>query len=257
MRLPEDRLEAYRHDGFVFPISVLSPLEVEGARRSIEEVLQRSGAPPHRIPSTHSYFRWAYDLAAHPRILDAVESILGGDVVVWGTLILSKAAHSRHTVPWHQDGAYARYLNGAPAVSAWIALTPVNAGNGCMRFLRGSHGTLLPFSDEPEPDSMVKRGQRVLAEIDETNAVDVELAPGEASLHDVTLVHGSHANRSGGPRTGFIVRYTTPAMRQTSHPLYCVRGTAPNIKTAPVPHENEYRAYAEYLRTEIAKSPSD
>lgn len=261
MRLSEHQLDAYHRDGFVFPIPVLSTAEVEAARRSLDEVLTRCGAPAQCIPSTHAYFRWAYNLAAHPRILDAVESILGPDILVWGTLILSKPAHTRYIVPWHQDGAYAAYLNGAGAVSAWIALTPVNSENGCMRFLPGSFGRLLPFTEEPDPDSMIKRGQRVLAEIDETKAVDQQLAPGEASLHEVTLVHGSHANTSDAPRTGFIVRYTTPAMRQTKHPLFCVRGTPRNIVVSHAPPaadpEEHYLAYAEFLRSELAKSPAD
>jgi non-haem Fe2+, alpha-ketoglutarate-dependent halogenase len=261
VRLSEHQLDAYHRDGFVFPIPVLSTAEVEAARRSLDEVLTRCGAPAQRIPSTHAYFRWAYNLAAHPRILDAVESILGPDILVWGTLILSKPAHTRYIVPWHQDGAYAAYLNGAGAVSAWIALTPVNSENGCMRFLPGSFGRLLPFTEEPDPHSMIKRGQRVLAEIDETKAVDQQLAPGEASLHEVTLVHGSHANTSDAPRTGFIVRYTTPAMRQTKHPLFCVRGTPRNIVVSHAPPaadpEEHYLAYAEFLRSELAKSPAD
>jgi ectoine hydroxylase-related dioxygenase (phytanoyl-CoA dioxygenase family) len=87
------------------------------------------------------------------------------------------------------------------------------------------------------------------------------LAPGEASLHEVTLVHGSRANTSDAPRTGFIVRYTTPAMRQTKHPLFCVRGTPHSIATSHPPlatdTEERYRAYSEFLRSDLAKAPAD
>jgi non-heme Fe2+,alpha-ketoglutarate-dependent halogenase len=215
-------------------------------------VVSRCSPPGMRLPFLHQYFRWSYELATHPRILDAVESVLGPDLLVWGTLLLSKPPGSRVSVPWHQDLAYSGFLGQSPAVSAWVALTEVTPENGCLRVIPGSHGTLLPFTDKQDADDMLKRGQRVLADIDEKQCVNITLRPGEASLHETSLVHGSTANRSTVPRTGFIIRFATPAIRQPEAPVYCVRGDPGEIDcSAQLPDSDDgYRAYANYLSAE-------
>jgi ectoine hydroxylase-related dioxygenase (phytanoyl-CoA dioxygenase family) len=252
--LLEDQVEQYRRDGFLFPIHVLSAAEAESAWRALQNVVNQCDIPMGRLPMLHGYFRWAYELAAHPCILDAVEKILGPDLVAWGTLVLSKEPGSRSMVPWHQDRAYAGFLSGSPSVSAWIALTPVTAQNGCLRVIRASHGTLLPFSGEKSADDMLRRGQRIMTEINEADAVDIVLRPGEASLHDDTLIHGSNPNHSDGPRTGFIIRYATPAISQPEVPIFCVRGSAGSLNCRPEPTEDDsedcYRRYAAYARVQ-------
>jgi len=232
---------------------VLSPVEVVAVLRSIDEF----ATSLKRLPSTHFYFRWAFELAAHPNLLDTVESILGPDILVWGTLILSKPAASRAIVSWHQDSAYTAFLNGSPALSAWLALTPATPRSGCMRVIPASHGSRLPFSTVQHPDDMTIRGIEVIADIDPESAVDLELQPGEASLHDISLIHGSNANQSAVPRTGFIIRYATPAMRQPQYPVYCVRGNPGNIVCAQAPDDegaSRLAAYAEYLAAEAISS---
>jgi ectoine hydroxylase-related dioxygenase (phytanoyl-CoA dioxygenase family) len=252
--LLESQVEQYRREGFLFPIRVLSAEEAEASRLSLHRVAKECDLPLARLPMPHMYFRWAYDLAAHPPVLREVERVLGPDLLVWGTLVLSKEARSRAMVPWHQDGARAPFLRDSPSVSVWIALTPVTAENGCLRVIPASHGALLPFSGDKGADDMLKRGQRVQAEIDEAAAVDIELMPGEASMHDDRLIHGSNPNRSDGPRTGFIIRYATPAIGQPELPVYCVQGSACSIdcRVPPPKRETEecYRDYAAFCRAE-------
>lgn len=249
-----EQVEQYQCDGFLFPIHVTSASEAESARLAVQDVARQSGIPMSRLPRLHAYFRWAYDLAVHPLLLDAVEKILGPDLIVWGTLVLSKEPGSRGMVPWHQDRAYAGFLQGTPSVSGWIALTPVTRENGCLRVIRASHGKLLPFTDKQDKDEMLSRGQRVTTEISEADAVDIVLRPGEASLHDDTLIHGSNPNHSDGPRTGFIIRYATPAMAQPEFPVFCVRGHAGALRCQQPPASDTvadvYRRYAEYARSQ-------
>jgi len=248
------QVEQYHCDGFLFPIHVISASEAELARLEVQNVARQCSIPPSRMAKLHEYFPWAYDLVSQPLLLDAVEKILGPDLIVWGTLVLSKEPSSRGMVPWHQDGAYAEYLRGTPATSAWIALTPVTSENGCLRVIRASHGTLLPFTDKQEKDEMISRGQRVITEINEADAVDIVLQPGEASLHDDTLIHGSNPNRSSGPRTGFIVRYATPAIAQPEAPVFCVRGNAGTLRCQQRPADDNmsdaYSRYGEYARSQ-------
>jgi non-heme Fe2+,alpha-ketoglutarate-dependent halogenase len=254
--LMKGQFEQYHRDGFLFPVSVISAAEAESARRELESIARQCGIPLGRLPMLHEYFEWAYDLAAHPRLLDVVEKILGPNLIVWGTLVLSKEPGSRGMVPWHQDRAYAEFLRGTPSVSAWIALTPVTSENGCLRVIRASHGTLLPFTDKKGENDMLRRGQRVMAEINEADAIDIVLQPGQASLHDDTLIHGSNPNYSHGPRTGFIIRYATSAIAQPQVPVFCVRGRAGALRCQQPAWESSaadvYRRYTEYVRSQDA-----
>jgi ectoine hydroxylase-related dioxygenase (phytanoyl-CoA dioxygenase family) len=248
-------VELYRRDGFVFPISVLSAEAAAATASIVDRLAEDCGVQPIRLPFPHRYFRWAYDLAVHPALLDVVEQITGPNILVWGTLILSKPAGSRSTVPWHQDSAYSRFLDGACALSAWIALTPATSESGCMRVIPGAPIERLPFSTEKETNDMLARGIRVTADFDQDRAVDLELRPGEASLHEISVIHGSNANRSDLPRTGFIVRYTTPAMRQPENPVYCVRGTpgAIHCERPPEAEAGDLAAYKDYLRSPASR----
>jgi hypothetical protein len=241
----------YQQDGFVFPISVLEPDAVVAARRSLQEVQTRCHTSLNRLASTHRYFQWAFGLAAHPKLLDAVEAALGPDILCWGTLILSKPAGSRSIVGWHQDNSYAGFLRGSPALSAWIALTPATRQSGCMRVIPKPPGRMLAFSEVENPDDMRKGGALTIADFDESSAIDMELQPGQASLHEISLIHASDANSSDLPRIGFIIRYATPAMQDPGFPVLCVRGNAGDIPDAGPPAVREpgecYAAYSDYL----------
>jgi non-haem Fe2+, alpha-ketoglutarate-dependent halogenase len=63
--------------------------------------------------------------------------------------------------------------------------------------------------------------------VEECDATDVVLRPGEMSLHDVNIVHGSNANHSAMSRTGFAIRYVAPDVTQASahHPVTLARGS--------------------------------
>ena len=210
--------------GIVFPISVLTAPELASIRGEYAHVVEAHGGSLTRFDRAHFYFGWAYDLATHPRVLDAVASLLGDDIVVWGTLILSKPPHDEGFVAWHQDGAYADFLGDAPAVSAWIALTDSIIGSGCMRVVPGSQKTKLEHLQRDDPLNMLSRGQEINAEVDEATAVDVELRAGEMSLHHVDIIHGSNANHASWWRTGFITRYSTPGMLRAASPVVFARG---------------------------------
>ena len=73
---------------------------------------------------------------------------------------------------------------------------------------------------------MLSRGQEVQVEVDEADAVDIELEPGEMSLHHVRIVHGSNPNPTDVPRIGYVVRYIATSCRQIGGriPAALVRG---------------------------------
>lgn len=215
---------AFERDGVMFPIPVLDDGELAAARAQVDRLAASQGGVLKRFDRSHLFFRWAYDLATHPHVVDRVAEVLGDDVIVWGSLILSKPPHDPGFVAWHQDGAYAAFLGDAPAVSAWIALSDSTIESGCMRVVPGSHKQKLAHEVTNIPENLLNQSHEIAAEVDESAAVDVQLRAGQMSLHHVDIIHGSNANASSWARTGFIVRYTTPAMIRSVTPVLVARG---------------------------------
>src|ERR1700752_1288361 len=224
--LSSRQIEDYRRDGFLFPVEILSADEVDRFRNSFESLIEITRSySPKRFDRLHLFFDWAYEVVTNEALVDGVESILGDDILVYGTLVLAKQPHDLRYASWHQDSFYSG-LHLTPSTTAWIALTPSHQRNGCMRVIPGSH-KLGPLDHEniaDDPHLLNRRGERIKTEIDELKAVDVVLKPGEISLHDSTLVHGSNPNSSDEPRIGFIVRFVTSRMRDPNVRLMRVRG---------------------------------
>jgi hypothetical protein len=218
--LSAEQVERYRRDGILFPVPVLSSDETARFRAAFEELAARLGGRPvaQALGHTQLYFRWAYDLATHPAILDAVEDVLGPDILVWTVSMFPKYARDAGYISWHQDGTYWG-LDSTQVTTAWVALTDSVVENGCMRVVPGSHlSPILPHRDTYAPDNRLSRGQEIEAHVEEKDAVDVVLRAGEMSLHHVNIIHGSNPNPSDRSRIGFAPRYTTPRTRQVDGP---------------------------------------
>jgi non-heme Fe2+,alpha-ketoglutarate-dependent halogenase len=218
--LSPEHVRQYARDGIAYPIPVMSAGEAQRFRTSFEQLEAGMGRKLGYAAMTHLFFRWAFDLASWPPILDVVEEILGPDVLIEGTLILCKHANDPALVMWHQDFKYAVDHDTA-TVSAWVAVTDSTSRNGCMRVLSGSHqGGILPHSDRVIEHNMLTYG----IETDDWCSTDIELRAGEMSLHQPSIVHGSLPNRSKDKRIGFVIRFVTPHFPQTGNPLVRVRG---------------------------------
>lgn len=224
--LSQDQLDRYYRDGIVFPVKVFSDREVSLFRDALETIAADcEGASLKRFDGLHLFFEWAYCLVTHEGLLNAVEGILGDNILVDGTLVFYKPPRDSSYVSWHQDSVYSGW-NLTPSTSAWIALTGSHRANGCMRVIPGSHKDgLLDHSNVRDAFNLLERGEQVKT-VDESQAVDVILKPGEMSLHQSTLVHGSNPNVSDEARIGFIVRYVTSRSRNPGRPLLRVRGQA-------------------------------
>ena len=242
-----DQIDSYRRDGFVFPIEILSRAEVDGFRGAFESLIERSREySPKRFDRLHVYFDWAYQIVTHKALLDVVELILGDDILVYGTLVLAKQPHDLRYASWHQDSFYSG-LHLTPSTTAWIALTPSHQGNGCMRVIPGSHklGSMEHESVADDPHMLNRRGERIKIDVDESEAVDVVLKPGEISLHESTLVHGSNPNTSDEERIGFIVRFVTSRMQNPNTRLMRVRGDGDcsHLDLAQRPAEDAFQSW--------------
>jgi len=146
-------------------------------------------------------------------VLDLVEQVLGPDVILWGSQVFCKPARTGRTIPWHQDGQYWP-IRPIATCSVWIALDDATPGNGCMRYVPGSHASGSLFAHRRrEGEDLVLFEEVDPAAHDLAGARDDALDAGQFSLHDVFLIHGSEANRSDRRRAGFVVRF----MPATSH----------------------------------------
>lgn len=215
--LDKTAVERYRETGIHFPLEVMSAEEAEGLRRRFAAIEADHGGrmPGHINHKPHLLYPWLFDLVTHPRILDAVEAVLAPDLFCWSSQFFAKPARDPSFVSWHQDATYWG-LSSPDVATAWVALTPSTPENGCMRVVPGSHKSQMPHTDTFAVANMLTRGQEVAAAVDEGEAVDVVLRPGQMSLHHVLIVHGSEPNRSDIPRIGFAIRYVPPHVRQAS-----------------------------------------
>lgn len=208
--------QRYAQDGVAFPFRVMSAAEAVDARRGYEELHARD---PRFRKKPHMLVPWLARLVRAPAILDPVSEILGNDVLCWSSLFFAKPAGDPGYVAWHQDATY--WGLSEPAVlTAWIAFTPSTRESGCLRVVPGSHrAPALPHRANNDAANMLSRSQEIAVAVDEAQAVDVVLAPGEMSLHHVMTVHGSEPNRAAEPRIGYAIRYIAGRVRQTAGPM--------------------------------------
>lgn len=217
-------LSDYRETGFAAPIRVLSDAraaalwdEVAGLRDA-----QPSDAGQFLGTNCHLLLPRFYDLALSDQVLDAVEAVLGPNLLVWSSGFFLKDPGDEKFVSWHQDSTYWG-LEPPEITTAWIALTPSVPESGCLRVVPGSHTQgQVAHVDSFAVANMLSRGQEIAVDVTEDEAQDVVLQPGEMSLHHVRLVHGSAPNRASYPRVGFAVRYIPTHVRQTGGRTFAV-----------------------------------
>jgi hypothetical protein len=227
--LSEAAARHYHEQGYVAPIPALARAEAADLRRKLEAYEAGAGvlAGPLRHKS-HLLFTRLNELIRHPRILDAVEDIIGPDILCWGSSFFIKEQRNPGYVSWHQDSTYWG-LEPPDIITAWVAFTDSTAANGAMRVIPGTHKLdQVPHRDTFAAGNLLSRGQEVMVDVDERKAAMLELAAGEMSLHHVRLIHGSDPNPSDDRRIGFAIRYIPTYVRQVagSHDsATLVRGT--------------------------------
>jgi non-haem Fe2+, alpha-ketoglutarate-dependent halogenase len=213
--LSDDAVAAYKRDGYYFPIDVLPDDETRELRRKLEAYERVNGGPIQgdKRHKAHLYLTWLNDLIRSPKILDAVEDVLGPNLLCWSTSFFIKEAADGGFVSWHQDATYWG-LSSPDVMTVWVAFTPANLLNGCMKFAPGTHRTQLDHKDTFDKNNLLSRGQEIAVKVDESQGVDVILKPGQASLHHVLLAHGSEPNKSNDRRIGFAIRYIPTHVKQ-------------------------------------------
>ncbi|MCY4592123.1 MAG: phytanoyl-CoA dioxygenase family protein [Alphaproteobacteria bacterium] len=214
----EQLANSYERDGFAFPLDVMSADEAGTVRADLEAAEAELADDPSRLSMLRSYpdrLLPSFDaMVRKPHVVDAVSRLLGPDLMVWSSGLFIKDANSTNIVTWHQDLTYWG-LDDADELTVWVALSPATVESGCMRFVPGSHRhRQVAHTDTFDANNLLSRGQEVAVEVDESDAVDIVLRPGQASMHHGHLFHSSGPNRTGNRRIGAAVRYIRPSMKQ-------------------------------------------
>jgi non-heme Fe2+,alpha-ketoglutarate-dependent halogenase len=212
------QIEQYRRDGYVSPVRAF-PAEEARAYRARLEASEREFGPltvGQLGSKTHLLFTWADEIVRTPALLDAVEDLIGPDILIYQLTMWIKPARDDAIVDWHQDASYFG-LEPHEHVTAWVALTNATSEAGCVKVIPGSQkqGQLHHAVRQGRARNMLPRGQSVSAEFDSSTAVEMPLEPGEFSLHHTLAVHGSEPNRSDDRRIGLGISYIPTRVRFT------------------------------------------
>ena len=220
-RMTADEVLQYRELGYVIPSWRLPQYRTARLRESLDRLIRDNpGVRPEKLVSAHLAgangaanaegvrgSRDFLELAMDPEILDLVEQVLGPDIILWGCHVFCKPAGDGHETPWHQDGHYWP-MRPLANCTVWVALDASTSENGCLRVIPQSHlaRTSHPHLVEDRQD-LVLNLRLAPGSFDESQAVDLELQPGQMSMHDVYMVHGARVNHSTRRRAGVALRY--------------------------------------------------
>ena len=218
--LHPDEIAHYQREGWVIPRWRLPAPQVDTLREALDELLRRNpGVRPEKLVSAHveggadgngEGVRGVAEFLALARdreIVDLVAGAIGDDIILWGCHVFCKPAGEGYETPWHQDGHYWP-IRPLATCTAWVALEESVVENGCLRVIPRSHAAQELHEHLHEDRSDLTLNQRLAAgSFDEATAVDLELQPGQMSLHDVYMVHGAAPNCSPRRRTGVALRY--------------------------------------------------
>lgn len=101
-------VEHYRRHGYVFPVPALTPADAIDVRSAIEDFERRSGLVAGHVIRKKGHLKLTrlYESIFHPKVLDAVESVLGPDIPCWGSGLFVKEGNDPRFVAWQQDMRY-------------------------------------------------------------------------------------------------------------------------------------------------------
>ncbi|HXH61518.1 MAG TPA: phytanoyl-CoA dioxygenase family protein [Fimbriimonadaceae bacterium] len=247
--MPTGINEKYDRDGYAIVRGVIDKDLVEEAREHIKWLLkQNPDLPPEGLDTglvADDPF-WLR-LVSDPRLLDVVEEIVGPNIALFASHYIAKPPKTGKAVGWHQDGSYWP-LDPMDAATVWLSLDKVDAENGCMYVLPGTQGERIRGLEEMHAKKDTVLGNEMdMSMFDLSTSTDIELEPGDISLHQPTIVHGSNANTSDRWRRGLTIRYipTTTRVTNWEHPgPWLLRGEPGTVnKYSPFPKYDPTRHF--------------
>lgn len=183
--LQEEQIRQFFEDGYVVVPDLWMPEELEPLRQEIAAIIEKTAwrlKAEGRIQQVHEREGFAtrltrlmadhpeltpeymraiegkaggghtgremFRLITHPRLLDALEMLLGPEVVGSSVYRIRPKVpgYERGVIPWHQDSGYfSAHCDTSLIITCWIPLVDATPENGCLQVLPGLHrGGILP-----------------------------------------------------------------------------------------------------------------
>jgi chlorinating enzyme len=233
-RLTPEQVAQYQRDGYVLPgISVFPEEKFARLKAIFEEDLGRYSEA--ELDMIHTRDARLLEFLLADEVLDLVEPVVGPNIGLWASHLISKQPLQGKATPWHEDSAYwnGRVSTMEAICTVWLAIDAASPENGSMGVIPGTHRN--GFSEYETIDekrennifpTQVKPGQ-----FDESQAVYFTLQPNQCSLHEGRIIHGAPPNTSPRRRAGYTMRYfpTTSLVypdspRNAGHKIWLARG---------------------------------
>jgi hypothetical protein len=221
--LTREEIAYFRKEGFVLPREGLPPDVVRDMRDLVDHVVRDNSEWANLLRMVHVPKRdgqtegvvggeEVFKLIFHPVLLKAAASILGPNLIMWGSEMFAKPPGVGKGTPWHQDCYNPAIKSGKGedrviSLMVWIAVDNIDRGNGCLRFIPGSgRNGKLEHVQHAQTDALLNFEADANL-IDVSKAVDSIRAPGQFSIHDYYVVHGAEPNTSNRRRAGLTFHY--------------------------------------------------
>ena len=249
MQLTAEQLRALDVDGYLFLPSRFTPDEVRVLREHRDDIFKLdrqeivreklSGAP--RTAFACQTYDEAYDrLARHPRLVDPVKQILGGDVYMHQFKINAKAAFEGEQWQWHQD--YGTWINDDDmaeprAMNISVFLDDVTACNGPLMIIPGSHKAGYLGADHDTTTTsypLWTLDHATVRAMADHGGLVAPLGPaGSMLMFHCNIVHASTSNMSPWDRSivYLSLNRTDNAIRRFSRPDYIAHRDFTPIQT--------------------------
>jgi non-heme Fe2+,alpha-ketoglutarate-dependent halogenase len=210
--------QTYNRDGFLTALDVIPPDKAAVHARKCTQFIDRYNTHPDypnwTYGKTEIILRWVAELAAEESLLNIVEELIGPNILLWNAFLPVKPPRSKANFGWHQDATYWPIEPTEEMASVWIALCEVDQSNGGMQMVKGSHmNGQVSHEATCDKTSMLRRGQKVTVPVDDDKIVNIDLLPGQASIHHTLMLHRSGSNESDGWRLGVGFNYASSKVK--------------------------------------------
>jgi ectoine hydroxylase-related dioxygenase (phytanoyl-CoA dioxygenase family) len=214
----------YQETGYAVIERFFEPGEVATVNAAIDEVLAtedlgsvaevepRDASVARRIWSPTKRHPAFESMAAHPRLLDVIEQLIGPDILFHYSKLHLKAPRVGSVVEWHQDYSYYPHTN-TDLVTALIYLDDATRENACIQVAPGSHARGLA---DHRVDGYFRGKVTGPDAPDPSQVMPLEAPAGSVVFIHCLLLHYSAPNQSDKIRRAFL-----PAYRAAdAYPIY-------------------------------------
>ncbi|CAF0766784.1 unnamed protein product [Rotaria sordida] len=201
--------DRYERDGFVIIPDLFDGKECDKLKIEAQKVLKVKSPPDasvyvHASVTSPLYQQYHRD----PRLVDILKKIMPNGVMFLSDKIVVKTPEKTFATPWHIDYFYWR--DTRPKVSIWIPLDDVNADNGALTVVRGSHKKDWTMINKALPNGEFVY-QIANDDVNNDDVVTCAVKRGSAVFFPDRLVHGSTPNSACKDRYTVISTYHAPA----------------------------------------------